>query len=277
MARYQLKPATHFTMSLPTRTLLLYSGARSRRIEEERRLTALGDTALDVLELDVVGVVGLDIGSETVEGALDGFLGGRVHHAGLFNISQHSFFSAALHGRISKTYVLRGIVRCPANKGNLAPRALTTVKLVLDIEDGIAATDALLATAVLALGVEELLAEDVKVCLLGRLFDDNLFPVITDLVDYPLDVFAELKLVEGADALGRDGDTADLVSTCGTGLDRGSWGVRYGDEGVGMCGRGCRAATAICIVFVRRAVRTRIEPASLVNTTSNHACSINLP
>jgi len=179
------KPATHVTMSLPIRTLLLYSGARSRRIEEERRLTALGDTALDVLELDVVGVVGLDIGSETVEGALDGFLGGRVHHAG----------------------VLRSIVRCPANKGNLAPRALATVKLVLDIEDGIAATDALLATAVLALGVEELLAEDVKVCLLGRLFDDNLFPVITDLVDYPLDVFAELKLVEGADALGRDGDT----------------------------------------------------------------------
>jgi hypothetical protein len=25
----------------------------------------------------------LDIGGETVEGALDGFLGGRVHHAGL--------------------------------------------------------------------------------------------------------------------------------------------------------------------------------------------------
>lgn len=42
----------------------------------ERRLAALGDTALDALELDVVGVVGLDIGSETVEGALDGFLGG---------------------------------------------------------------------------------------------------------------------------------------------------------------------------------------------------------
>jgi hypothetical protein len=47
------------------------------------RLAALGDTALDVLELDVVGVVGLDIGCEAVEGALDSFLGGRVHHARL--------------------------------------------------------------------------------------------------------------------------------------------------------------------------------------------------
>ena len=48
-----------------------------------RRLAALGDTALDVLELNVVGVVGLDISCETVESTLDGFLGGRVHHAGL--------------------------------------------------------------------------------------------------------------------------------------------------------------------------------------------------
>ena len=48
-----------------------------------RRLAALGHTALDVVPLDVVGVVGLDIGGETVESALDGFLGGRVHHAGL--------------------------------------------------------------------------------------------------------------------------------------------------------------------------------------------------
>lgn len=53
----------------------------------ERRLAALGDTALDALELDVVGIVGLDIGGETVEGALDSFLGGRVHHAGLSIVS----------------------------------------------------------------------------------------------------------------------------------------------------------------------------------------------
>lgn len=173
-------PTTRFTISLPIRILVLYSGAPCRQMEEEMRLTTLGDTALDVLELDVVGIVGLDIGGETVEGALDGFLGGRVHHTG----------------------VLCGIVRCPADKGDLAPRALTTVKLVLDIEDGIAATNALLAAAVLALGVEQLLAEHVKVCLLGRLLDNNLFPVVADLVDYPLDVLAELELVEGADALG---------------------------------------------------------------------------
>jgi len=42
----------------------------------KRRLAALGDTALDALELDVVGIVGLDVGGETVECALDGFLGG---------------------------------------------------------------------------------------------------------------------------------------------------------------------------------------------------------
>lgn len=50
-------------------------------------LSALGDTRLDVIELDVVGVVGLDIGGETVEGALDGLLGGAVHHTRLCSIS----------------------------------------------------------------------------------------------------------------------------------------------------------------------------------------------
>jgi peptide deformylase len=46
-------------------------------------LSAPGDARLDVVELDVVGVVGLDVGGETVEGALDGLLGRAVHHAGL--------------------------------------------------------------------------------------------------------------------------------------------------------------------------------------------------
>ena len=54
------------------------------------RLSALGDARLDVIELDVVGVVGLDIGGETVQGALDGLLGGAVHHAGLYNVSVNS-------------------------------------------------------------------------------------------------------------------------------------------------------------------------------------------
>ena len=54
----------------------------------ERRLAALGDTALDVVPLNVVSVVGLDVGCETVQGALDGLLGGRVHHAGLPIVSK---------------------------------------------------------------------------------------------------------------------------------------------------------------------------------------------
>jgi hypothetical protein len=61
---------------------------RNRQIAA-RDLAALGDTALDVVPLDVVGIIGLDIGGETVEGALDGFLGGRVHHAGLSVVSYH--------------------------------------------------------------------------------------------------------------------------------------------------------------------------------------------
>jgi hypothetical protein len=39
-----------------------------------RCLATLGNTALDGVPLDVIGVVGLDISGETVEGALDGFL-----------------------------------------------------------------------------------------------------------------------------------------------------------------------------------------------------------
>ena len=46
-------------------------------------LAALGDSGDDALVLDVIRVVGLNVGGEAVEGALDGFLGGRVHHAGL--------------------------------------------------------------------------------------------------------------------------------------------------------------------------------------------------
>lgn len=109
------------------------------------------------------------------------------------------------------TYVLRGIIWRPADKSDLAPGALSAVELVLDVEHGVATANALLALAVLAFGVEQLLAEDVKVGLLGSLLDDNLFPVVADLVDNPFDVLAKLELVEGADALGRDGDTASWL------------------------------------------------------------------
>lgn len=73
-------PATHHQLPL-------HSCCDAKSTGTMSRLAALGDTALDVVPLDVVGVVGLDIGSETVEGALDGFLGGRVHHAGLHVVS----------------------------------------------------------------------------------------------------------------------------------------------------------------------------------------------
>ena len=47
------------------------------------RLAAGGGALDDFALLDVVGVVGLDVDGEAVEGALEGFLGRRVHHAGL--------------------------------------------------------------------------------------------------------------------------------------------------------------------------------------------------
>lgn len=46
-------------------------------------LTAGGGALDEAVPLDVVGVVGLDVDGKAVERALEGFLGGRVHHAGL--------------------------------------------------------------------------------------------------------------------------------------------------------------------------------------------------
>ena len=50
---------------------------------EEMRLAASGGALDDFAVLDVVGVVGLDVDGEAVEGALEGVLGRGVHHAGL--------------------------------------------------------------------------------------------------------------------------------------------------------------------------------------------------
>jgi len=149
------------------------------------------------------------------------------------------------------TYVLRRIIWRPADKSDLAPGALSAFELVLDVEHGVATANALLALAVLALGVEQLLAEDVKVGLLGSLLDDNLFPVVADLVDNPFDVLAKLELVEGADALGRDGDTASWLVRVGAiegcAMRVSGWWWRQGK----LCGRGRRAATAVdALLFV---------------------------
>jgi len=105
------------------------------------------------------------------------------------------------------THVLGGIIGHPADEGDLAALALAAGSVVLDVVDGVAAADALVALAVLALGADQLLAESVVVCLGGLLLDDNLLPVIGDLEDDPLEALAELELVEGSNALGSDGDT----------------------------------------------------------------------
>jgi hypothetical protein len=105
------------------------------------------------------------------------------------------------------THVLRSIIRHPADESDLAALALAAGRVVLDVVDGVAAADALVALAVLALGADELLAESVVVGLGGLFLDDNLLPVVGDLEDDPLEALAELELVEGGDALGSDGYT----------------------------------------------------------------------
>lgn len=110
------------------------------------------------------------------------------------------------------THVLWRIIWAPANEGDFAPRPLARLQLILDVVNGVAATNALLALAVFALGVEELLAEGRPVSFLGCLFDDNFFPVVADLIDDVLDILAKLELVEGADAFGGYGDTGSQLA-----------------------------------------------------------------
>lgn len=148
-------------------------------------LTALGNPGDNVVVLNVIGVVGLDVRGQTVQSALQGFLRRRVHHARLKHISTGSLFRPK-----KKTHILRCVIRAPRDKRNLVPRALATLEIVLDVEDGVSPTDALLAPLILGLGVEQLLAEDAVVRVLGRLFDNDLFPVVADLVDDPFGVLA---------------------------------------------------------------------------------------
>jgi len=148
-------------------------------------LTAFGDSADDAVELDIVGVVGLDVGCEAVEGALDGFFGGGVHHA----------------------WVLRRIIRAPRDEGNLVSSALTALKLILHIKHGITATNALLTLPVLRLGVEQLLAEIGPFALGAGLLNHDFLPVVADLVDDPFHGLAKFELVEGRNAFGCDGDS----------------------------------------------------------------------
>ena len=71
----------------------------------------------------------------------------------------------------------------------------------MEVVDGVTWTLALLAHLVLGLCVHEVLTESIPVCCLGGglYFDGS--EVIGKLVNNVLDALAQLKLVEGADAL----------------------------------------------------------------------------
>lgn len=99
---------------------------------------------------------------------------------------------------------MRRIIRHPRDKRDLATLALAG-GLVLDVEDRVPAADPLNAGLVLALGRQQLLAEFAVVRVRGRLFHHDLFPVVADFVDDPFRAFAQLQLVEGLDAFGRNG------------------------------------------------------------------------
>ena len=142
-----------------------------------------------------------------------------------------------------KTYVLRRIIGGPRDEGDLGACALAVLELVLDVEDTVTAANALLALAVLALGVEELLAEDRPVSLLGCLLNNNLLPVVADLVDDPLGVLAELELVEGGDALGCDGNTGGVtLARLGAATRYGGVGCKHARRTRGVSVDGCQGS-----------------------------------
>jgi hypothetical protein len=101
------------------------------------------------------------------------------------------------------------IIRNPRNKSDLAPLALAS-GLILDIKHRVPPSDALDAGLVLALGVEQLFAEFAVVSVRGGLFDDDLLPVVADLVDDPFRALAEFEVVEGLDAFGIYGDSTGV-------------------------------------------------------------------
>ena len=64
------------------------------------------------------------------------------------------------------THVLSSIIGHPGDEGDLAALALAVGSVVLDVVDGVATANARVALAVVALGVDELLAESLVVVLL---------------------------------------------------------------------------------------------------------------
>lgn len=64
------------------------------------------------------------------------------------------------------THVLSSIIGHPADEGDLVALALAVGSVVLDVVDSVTAANARVAPAVVALGVDELLAESLVVVLL---------------------------------------------------------------------------------------------------------------
>lgn len=120
-------------------------------------------------------------------------------------------FSAPNRCGVLSTHVLWGVIWHPGDKGDLAALALTTIGVVLDIEDSVSATHDFLALLVLALGAEKLLAEFGVVWVGRGLLNDNLLPVVGDLVDDPLGRLAELQVVERLDTLRCDRDAVYML------------------------------------------------------------------
>ena len=96
------------------------------------------------------------------------------------------------------------IIRNPGDERDLASLALAVWSVVFDIVDGVSATNALIASLVLALCAQKLLTELFVVSIGGLLLNNNLLPVIGDLVDDPLGGLAELQVVESCDTVGVD-------------------------------------------------------------------------
>lgn len=162
------------------------------------------------------------------------------------------------------THVLSGIIRHPADEGDLVALALAVGSVVLDVVDGVATANAGVALAVVALGADELLAESLVVVLARLLLDDNLLVVIGDLVDHPLEALAELELVEGSDALGSDGDTVGgVLMVVGLGLG-GRARVRLVSGGTEEAGGELRDSLAVNERTLRKPVRLVVSIAVLL-------------
>jgi len=144
---------------------------------------ALADGLDDGVVLNVVRVVGLQLGGNAGEGTLESLLGRSVDHLGL---------DASVIGR-------------PSNEYDLVSHTIARGEVVLEVVDGVAGTLALTAGLVLGSGVDKLLTKGLPVLVCGCLLNNNLLVVVGELVDDVLVLLAELQVIVGGDALLRDG------------------------------------------------------------------------